>query len=100
MKLWVVWKTLNSRSQWSGIDDPQLFKFLCARVFRTINQLQLTEEQFIYLGLKGGGFYNNIDIDRLERLYTTYNPALELVKRILGRCAYSMPLLQQTFSRQ
>ena len=51
-------------------------------------QLQLTGEQFIYLGLKGGGFfYNNIDIDRLERLYTTYNPALEPVK------SYFTPIL-------
>ena len=105
--------SLNSRSQWSGIDDaprtnyliyqlPQKEKvrigftaqndrvFIENKTHFTIDynyQLQLTEEQFIYLGLKGGGFYNNIDIDRLERLYTTYNPALEPVK------SYFTPIL-------
>ena len=105
--------SLNSRSQWSGIDDaprtnyliyqlPQKEKvrigftaqndrvFIENKTHFTIDynyQLQLTEEQFIYLGLKGGGFYNNIDVDRLERLYTTYNPALEPVK------SYFTPIL-------
>ena len=105
--------SLNSRNQWSGIDDaprtnyliyqlPQKEKvrigftaqndrvFIENKTHFTIDynyQLQLTEEQFIYLGLKGGGFYNNIDVDRLERLYTTYNPALEPVK------SYFTPIL-------
>ena len=105
--------SLNSRNQWSGIDYaprtnyliyqlPQKEKvrigftaqndrvFIENKTHFTIDynyQLQLTEEQFIYLGLKGGGFYNNIDVDRLERLYTTYNPALEPVK------SYFTPIL-------
>ena len=105
--------SLNSRNQWSGIDDaprtnylifqlPQKEKvrigftaqndrvFIENKTHFTIDynyKLQLTEEQFIYLGLKGGGFYNNIDVDRLERLYTTYNPALEPVK------SYFTPIL-------
>ena len=97
--------SLNSRSQWSGIEDAPKTNYLIYhfpksekvalgftaqndRVFIenkthfTIDynyQLQLSTDQFLYLGLKGGGFYNNIDVDRLERLYTTYNPALEPV---------------------
>jgi len=97
--------SLNSRSQWSGIQDaprtnyliyhmPQREKvrigftaqndrvFIEDKTHFTIDynyELQLGDEQFIYLGLKGGGFYNNIDVERLERLYATYNPALEPV---------------------
>ena len=97
--------SLNSRSQWSGIEDAPRTNYLIYhlpkkdrvsigftaqndRVFIenkthfTIDynyQLQLNTDQFLYLGLKGGGFYNNIDVNRLERLYATYNPALEPV---------------------
>ena len=105
--------SVNSRNQWSGIDDaprtnyliyhlPQKEKvslgftaqndrvFIENKTHFTIDynyKLQLTENQFVYLGLKGGGFYNNIDVERLERLYTTYNPALEPVK------SYFTPIL-------
>ena len=97
--------SLNSRSQWSGIKDAPKTNYLIYHLPKsekvalgftaqndqvfienkthfTIDynyQLQLSENQFLYLGLKGGGFYNNIDVNRLERLYTTYNPALEPV---------------------
>ena len=105
--------SVNSRSQWSGINDAPRTNYLIYQLaqkekvnlgFTVQNdrvfienkthftadynyKLQLTEGQFIYLGLKGGGFYNNIDVDRLERLYTTYNPALEPVK------SYFTPIL-------
>ena len=83
--------SVNSRNQWSGIDDaprtnyliyhlPQKEKvslgftaqndrvFIENKTHFTIDynyKLQLTENQFVYLGLKGGGFYNNIDVERL-----------------------------------
>ena len=105
--------SLNSRSQWSGIQDaprtnyliyhmPQREKvrigltaqndrvFIENKTHFTIDynyELQLSDEQFIYLGLKGGGFYNNIDVERLERLYSTFNPALEPIK------SYFTPIL-------
>lgn len=98
--------SLNSRSQWSGIKDapktnyliyhlPKSEKvalgftaqndqvFIENKTYFTIDynyQLQISSDQFLYLGLKGGGFYNNINVDRLERLYTLYNPALEPIK--------------------
>ena len=43
-------------------------------------QLQLSEKRFLYLGLKGGGFYNDIDINGLGRIFDEFNPALSLVK--------------------
>lgn len=105
--------SLNSRSQWLGIKDAPRANYLIYHLPKsekvalgftaqndqvfienkthfTIDynyQLQLSEDQFLYLGLKGGGFYNNIDVNRLERLYATYNPALEPVK------SYFTPIL-------
>ena len=43
-------------------------------------ELKLSETQNIFLGLKGGVFYNNIDVTRLNRLTTVYNPALAPVE--------------------
>ena len=59
--------------------------FVERKIFFTVDynyQLQLADNRFLYLGLKGGGFYNNIDVNRIERLriYNDYNPALSLVK--------------------
>lgn len=97
---------VNSRNQWTSIQDAPRTNYLIYqsrerknvflgftaqsdRVFIenkthfTIDynyKLTLNTNQFLYLGLKGGGFYNNIDIDRLQRLYTNYNPALAPVK--------------------
>jgi len=113
--------SLNSRSQWSGIDDALRTNYLIYhfpksekvalgftaqndRVFIenkthfTIDynyQLQLSTDQFLYLGLKGGGFYNNIDVDRLERLYATYNPALEPVNSYFTPIPSNGVLLQK-----
>ena len=91
--------SLNSRAQWSSIADAPRTNYLITvaatqqgflgftaqndRVFIE-NKTHLTADYnyelqidatFLYLGLKAGGFYNNIDVDRLQRLYTTYNPA-------------------------
>ena len=105
--------SLNSRSQWLGIEDAPRTNYLIYHLPKSENvalgftaqndhvfienktyftidynyQLHLSEDQFLYLGLKGGGFYNNIDVNRLERLYATYNPALEPVK------SYFTPIL-------
>ena len=43
-------------------------------------QLQLTDDRFLYLGLKGGGFYNNIDVNGIDRIYDDFNPALSVIK--------------------
>lgn len=94
--------SLNSRSQWSGIKDSPKTNYLLYylpkkkniylgfsaqsdQVFienkTTFNidynyELKLSETQNIFLGLKGGVFYNNIDVTRLNRLTAVYNPAL------------------------
>lgn len=98
--------SLNSRAQWSSIADAPRTNYLIYQLpqrnkvflgFTAQNdrvfienkthltadynyQLQIDATRFLYLGLKAGGFYNNIDVDRLQRLYTTYNPALAPVK--------------------
>lgn len=105
--------SFNSRNQWSGIDDAPVTNYFLYylpqkknvnlgftlqndRVFIeqkthfTIDynyELKLSETQTLYLGLKAGGFYNNIDVDRLNRLTTMYNPFLEPV------ASYFTPLL-------
>lgn len=105
--------SLNSRSQWSGITDAPRTNYLIYnppkknkvrlgfsaqndRVFIENKthlvidynyELQLNKNKFLYLGLKGGGFYNAIDTNKLQRLYTTYNPALAPVE------SYFTPIL-------
>ena len=57
--------------------------FIENKTFFTLDynyQLQLSEKRFLYLGLKGGGFYNDIDINGLGRIFNEFNPALSLVK--------------------
>ena len=57
--------------------------FIEDKTFFTVDynyQLQLSEKRFLYLGLKGGGFYNDIDINGLGRIFNEFNPALSLVK--------------------
>ena len=57
--------------------------FIENKTFFTLDynyQLQLSENRFLYLGLKGGGFYNDIDINGLGRIFNEFNPALSLVK--------------------
>ncbi|MGB2086833.1 MAG: PorP/SprF family type IX secretion system membrane protein [Flavobacteriaceae bacterium] len=101
--------SVNSRSQWVGIEHaprtnylivnlPQKKKinlgftaqndrvFIENKTYLTVDynyELQLSNNQHIFLGLKGGGFYNNISLDRLQRLYSTYNPALGVVESYL-----------------
>ena len=100
--------SFNTRSQWKNIEGaprtnsliyhmPQKknvhlgfmaqndLVFVEKKTFFTVDyyyQLQLAENRFLYLGLKAGGFYNNIDVNKIERLriYNDYNPALSLVK--------------------
>jgi len=105
--------SLNNRSQWSRIKDAPRTNYLIYNLpksekvalgFTAQNdqvfienktyfttdysyQLQVSTDQFFYLGLKGGGFYNNIDVNRLKRIYVTYNPALEPVS------SYFTPIL-------
>lgn len=105
--------SFNSRSQWTGIVDAPRTNYLIYnlpqkgrvslgfslqndRVFIENKthiiidynyQLQITKDKFLYLGLKGGGFYNAIDTNRLQRLYLTSNPALAAVK------SYFTPIL-------
>ena len=105
--------SFNSRSQWIGIVDAPRTNYLIYnlpqkervslgfslqndRVFIENKthiiidynyQLQITKDKFLYLGLKGGGFYNAIDTNRLQRLYLTSNPALAAVK------SYFTPIL-------
>ena len=97
---------LNSRLQWIGIDDaPRTNYFLYHlpakknvhlgisalndRVFienkTYLNvdynyKLQLNEERSIYLAIKAGGFYNNIDTDRIPRIFNEANPLLSAVE--------------------
>ena len=43
-------------------------------------KLQLNEERSIYLAIKAGGFYNNIDTDRIPRIFNEANPLLSAVE--------------------
>ena len=98
--------SFNRRSQWNNVEGAPRTNFLIYhfpkknnvilgltvqndrvfvenKTFFTIDynyQLQLSEKRFLYLGLKGGGFYNDIDINGLGRIYNEFNPALSLVK--------------------
>jgi len=98
--------SLSNRSQWASVADAPQTNYLIYQLPQKKNvllgftaqndrvfienkthitidynyQLKLKEDHFLYLGLKGGGFYNNIDVNRLQRIYTTYNPALAPVK--------------------
>ncbi|MDA9984810.1 PorP/SprF family type IX secretion system membrane protein [Flavobacteriaceae bacterium] len=105
--------SVNSRFQWSGIKDAPKTNYLLYYLPKKKNvylgftaqsdqvfienkttftvdynyELKLSETQNIFLGLKGGGFYNNIDVTRLNRVTTLYNPALAPVE------SYFTPIL-------
>ena len=98
--------SFNRRTQWSNVEVAPRTNFLIYhmpkkknvllgftaqndrvfienKTFFTLDynyQLQLSEQRFLYLGLKGGGFYNDIDINGLGRIFDEFNPALSLVK--------------------
>ena len=98
--------SFNRRSQWNNVEGAPRTNFLIYhlpkknnvllgftaqndrvfienKTFFTLDynyQLQLSEKRFLYLGLKGGGFYNDIDINGLGRIFNEFNPALSLVK--------------------
>ena len=98
--------SFNRRTQWSNVEGAPRTNFLIYhmpkkknvllgftaqndrvfienKTFFTLDynyQLQLSEQRFLYLGLKGGGFYNDIDINGLGRIFDEFNPALSLVK--------------------
>lgn len=97
---------LSNRSQWLAIEDAPQTNYLIYQLPQKKNvllgftaqndrvfienkthftidynyQLKFSENHFLYLGLKGGGFYNSINTDRLQRIYNTYNPALAAVQ--------------------
>ena len=105
--------SLNSRSQWTGVSEAPRTNYLIYnfpkkervrlgfsaqndRVFIENKthliidynyEIQFNQNQFLYLGLKGGGFYNAIDTNQLQRIYTSYNPALAPVE------SYFTPIL-------
>ena len=98
--------SFNRRTQWSNVEGAPRTNFLIYhlpkkknvllgftaqndrvfienKTFFTLDynyQLQLSEQRFLYLGLKGGGFYNDIDINGLGRIFDEFNPVLSLVK--------------------
>ena len=98
--------SFNRRSQWNNVEGAPRTNFLIYhmpkknnvilgftaqndrvfiedKTFFTVDynyQLQLSEKRFLFLGLKGGGFYNDIDINGLGRIFDEFNPALSLVK--------------------
>ena len=105
--------TLNSRLQWVGIKDaPRTHYFIYNfaeknkvnlgftvqndrvfienKTYLTADynyRLTLDDEQFLFLGLKAGGFYNRLDLDKLNRLATGANPYLAAVN------SYFTPIL-------
>ena len=50
-------------------------------------QLQVSESNYLNLGLKGGMFSNSIDINSIDRITQTNNPSLNLVQ------SYSTPIV-------
>tara|TARA_B100001996_G_scaffold312232_1_gene254329 strand:+ start:206 stop:1168 length:963 start_codon:yes stop_codon:yes gene_type:complete len=98
----------TTRSQWKGVDGaprinsliydlPQKKNvhlgfiaqndkvFIENKTLFAVNynySLKLADNRFLFLAIKGGGFYNNIDINEIEskRIYDDYNPALSPVK--------------------
>ena len=105
--------SFNSRSQWTSIEDAPRTNYLIYQMpqkknvnlgftlqndkvfienktFLTIDynyQLKLSEQQTLYLGIKGGGFYNDINTSKLRRLTTLENPFLAPVR------SYFTPIL-------
>ena len=43
-------------------------------------KLKIDEQKSIFLGIKAGGFYNNIDTDKIPRIFNEANPLLSAVE--------------------
>ena len=97
---------INSRLQWTGIDQaPRTSYFLYHlaqrknvllgisaindrvfienKTYLTLDynyKLQIDQEKSIFLGIKAGGFYNNIDTDKIPRIFNEANPLLSAVE--------------------
>ena len=97
---------LNSRLQWIGIDQaprtnyllyhlPQRKNVLLGvsaindrvfienKTYLTLDynyKLQIDQEKSIFLGIKAGGLYNNIDTDKIPRIFNEANPLLSAVE--------------------
>ena len=93
--------SFNSRSQWAGVEGAPRINSLILHLPRKKNvnlglavqndrvfienrtfvsldynyRLQLNNDRFLYLGIKAGGNFNNIDVNDIDRIYTDYNPA-------------------------
>ena len=97
---------INSRLQWTGIDQaprtnyflyhlPQKKNVLLGisaindrvfienKTYLTLDynyKLQIDQEKSIFLGIKAGGFYNNIDTNKIHRIFNEANPLLSAVE--------------------
>jgi type IX secretion system PorP/SprF family membrane protein len=97
---------INSRLQWTGIDQaprtnyllyhlPQRKNVLLGvsaindrvfienKTYLTLDynyKLQIDQEKSIFLGIKAGGLYNNIDTDKIPRIFNEANPLLSAVE--------------------
>ena len=97
---------LNSRLQWIGIDQAPRTNYLLYHLAQRKNvllgisaindrvfvenktyltldynyKLQIDEKKSIFLGIKAGGFYNNIDTDKIPRIFNEANPLLSAVE--------------------
>ena len=104
--------SLSTRSQWSGVEDaPRVNSFIyhfhkkkkvnlgiviqndkvfienkTYLVFNYNYNLKLSEDRILYLGLKAGGYYNDININEIsdKRIFNTYNPALKPVESYIN----------------
>ena len=96
---------LNSRIQMAGIDQAPRTNYLLyhlpskknvhlgisaindrvfveSKTYLSLDynyKLKLDQETSIYLGIKVGGFYNNINIDKIPRIFNEANPLLSAV---------------------
>ena len=97
---------LNSRLQWIGIDQAPRTNYLLYHLAQRKNvllgisaindrvfvenktyltldynyKLQIDEKKSIFLGIKAGGFYNNIDTNKIPRIFNEANPLLSAVE--------------------
>ena len=88
--------SFNSRSQWAGVEGAPRINSLILHLPRKKNvnlglavqndrvfienrtfvsldynyRLQLNNDRFLYLGIKAGGNFNNIDVNDIDRIYT------------------------------